>query len=125
MGIVNYAAEKKLLVVVRGHPYDRDALAGAFDSFEAYNWSLVEQPAAQRLLDPELASDYDACVCYDMPGVGFNAESDPARSVAPQPGPTTTTGDYCATQSIGCLATRPTAGQNNNIKRKYNESSRV
>ncbi len=85
MGIVNYAAEKKLLVVARGHPYDRNAIASAFDSFEAYNWSLVEQPAAQRLLGPELASDYDACVCYDMPGVDFTTESDPARSLAPEP----------------------------------------
>lgn len=83
MGIVNYAADKKLLVIARGHPYERDTIAAAFDSFEDYNWSLVEQPAAQRLFAEDLAEEYSACVCYDMPGVDFTVNEDAPGLVAP------------------------------------------
>ena len=50
MGIVNYAAEKKLLVVARGHPYDRDAIASALLNSRlrrdcwARNWRLITTP---------------------------------------------------------------------------------
>ena len=41
MGLINHAAERELLVVARGHPYERDALAAVFDALEGYRWSLV------------------------------------------------------------------------------------
>lgn len=83
MSIINYSADKNLLVIARGHPYERDTIAAVFDTFESYNWSLVEQPAAQRLLQPSLVDDYEVCVCYDMPGVDFTQSDDPPGRVQP------------------------------------------
>ncbi len=81
--MINYAAQANLLVTARGHPYERDTIAAVFDTFDAYNWSLVEQPAAQALLGPGLADSYAACVCYDMPGVNFTNGGELAGWVAP------------------------------------------
>ncbi len=82
MGIINYAAERKLLVTARGHPYERDAFMGVFDELDDYQVSLVEQPMAQLLFTPALRDHCSACVCYDMPGVDFTAPDSPA---APEP----------------------------------------
>jgi hypothetical protein len=81
MGIINYAAQQQLLVTARGHPYERDAFAALFDPLDDYSWSLVEQPAAQYLFNPEMKQRFAACVCYDMPGVSFVSDH------APQPVP--------------------------------------
>jgi type 1 glutamine amidotransferase len=85
MGIINYAAERQLLVTARGHPYERDAFCALFDPLEDFCWSLVEQPAAQQLFTPAMKQNFAACVCYDMPGVDFTAE-DPARAQPPSQG---------------------------------------
>jgi type 1 glutamine amidotransferase len=73
MDIINYAAPRRLLAVARGHPYDRTAFLGLFEGLDEFDVSLVEQPAAQDLLNPAAAQKYDALVCYDMPGVDFTA----------------------------------------------------
>ena len=78
MSIINYSAPTRLLVTARGHPYERDPFCGLFDDLDDVNWSLVEQPAAQHLFSPELREHFDACVCYDMPGVDFTAVDPPA-----------------------------------------------
>jgi hypothetical protein len=83
MGVINYSAGRELLVTARGHPYERDAFASLFDPLEDFSWSLVEQPAARHLFNPELASRFAACVCYDMPGVDF-AAADPPALVEPE-----------------------------------------
>lgn len=85
MGVIDYGAARELLVVARGHPYARDALAAVFDALPGWRWSLVEQPAAEWVLRSEgCATRYAAVVCYDMPGHDF-AAPDPPRAVDPSP----------------------------------------
>lgn len=60
------------LLVVKGHPYEREPFYAIFDEMEDINWTLVEQPAAQALFNVEHASQYDAFVMYDMPGIEFD-----------------------------------------------------
>lgn len=83
MGTIDYGAQRELLVVARGHPYARDALAALFDGLAGWRWSLVEQPAASYLVESGACRGrFDAIVCYDMPGVDF-AATDPPRLVVP------------------------------------------
>ncbi|MDX1734487.1 MAG: ThuA domain-containing protein [Halioglobus sp.] len=77
MDIINYAAQRRLLTLARGHPYERDAFHALTDGLDDYDISHVEQPAAQRLLNVATAAEYDALLCYDMPGVDFTAQSPP------------------------------------------------
>ena len=83
MGIVNYSAAKKLLTVARGHPYERDAFASLFTPLEDYDVCHVEQPVAQRLLNADTAREFDAVLCYDMPGVDFTDPEQSPHPVAP------------------------------------------
>ena len=62
-----------ILLVTKGHPFDKNAFFEIFDSINV-NWTHVEQPAAQKFFDESLANEYDAFVMYDMPGVSFEAE---------------------------------------------------
>ncbi|MEM1114389.1 MAG: ThuA domain-containing protein [Pseudomonadota bacterium] len=71
MDVIDYRAPKKLLGVARGHPYKRDAFAGLWSKLEGFDACLVEQPLAASLMGEDLAADYDALLCYDMPGVDF------------------------------------------------------
>jgi len=41
------------------------------------NWTHVEQPAAEALMDVERAARYDTIVWYDMPGVTFSRGTPP------------------------------------------------
>ncbi|MEM0955213.1 MAG: ThuA domain-containing protein [Pseudomonadota bacterium] len=82
MSIIDYSASLRLLVTARGHPYQRDAFAELLDSLDGVQWSLAEQPAAQYLFNPALRDRFDACLCYDMPGVNFTSE-DPPTLVSP------------------------------------------
>lgn len=86
MGIINYSAPRHLLTIARGHPYDREAFAGLFEGLDEFDVNHVEQPAAQRCLGPQAASDYDAVLCYDMPGVDFTAAENPPGLVEPGSG---------------------------------------
>lgn len=82
MSIINYSAPKRLLAIARGHPYEREAFAGLLHGLEEFDVCHVEQPAAQRCLGAQAARDYDAILCYDMPGIDFTA-ADAPRLVAP------------------------------------------
>jgi uncharacterized protein len=84
MSIINYSAAKRLLAVARGHPYEREAFAGLLQGLDEFDVCHVEQPAAQRCLGPQAANDYDAILCYDMPGLDFAAVDAP-RLVTPDP----------------------------------------
>lgn len=64
-------SNKEILLITKGHPYQRDALASLFDGLAGVNWTQVENPAAQVFFDPQLASAYDAFVFYDIPGMTF------------------------------------------------------
>lgn len=86
MGIIDHNATRELLVIARGHPYERDAFAAVFDALPGYRWSLVEQPAAALLLaSGACLGRFDAIVCYDMPGVDFSGTV-PGDAVPPPPG---------------------------------------
>ncbi len=78
MSVINYNAAQELLVCARGHPYEKDAFSQLFEPLEEYRWSLVEQPACQHLIGPELVGQFAAVVCYDMPGINFAVEDPPA-----------------------------------------------
>ena len=60
------------LLVVKGHPYEREPFYALFDDMDDVNWTLVEQPAAQALFSVEEAEQFDAYVLYDMPGIQFD-----------------------------------------------------
>lgn len=83
MGLIDHAASRELLVIARGHPYEREALAALFDAMQDVRWSLVEQPAAALLVaSGACRGRFDAIVCYDMPGVDFSGPV-PGLSVPP------------------------------------------
>ena len=77
MSIINYGASRRLLAIARGHPYDREAYAGLLRELEEFDVCHVEQPAAQRCIGTRAARDFDAIVCYDMPGVDFTSDDAP------------------------------------------------
>lgn len=62
-----------VLLVTKGHPFERDPFFSIFDEMEDVDYTHVEQPAAQALFDWEHAQDYAAFVLYDMPGINFAA----------------------------------------------------
>lgn len=71
-----------ILLLAKGHPYEREAFYDIFDTMEGVDWTLVEQPAAAHLCTPEQAAPYDALVFYDMPGIFFDVE-EPPKIVSP------------------------------------------
>lgn len=85
MPIVRYGERLNVLVAAKGHPYLRDPFMAMFDEMEGVAASLVEQPAAQALMNPDGMRGYDALVLYDMPGIDFRGEGGP-RFVAPSDG---------------------------------------
>ncbi len=63
-----------VLVVSKGHDYNHDSFLAMLAAMEKVNATLVEQPAAQVLLQPENLAAYDTVLFYDMsgiPGVGL------------------------------------------------------
>jgi len=64
----------EVLVVTRGHAFDRNAFLEMFEAVPGVNPTLVDQPAAQIVLQPAYAGEYDAVLFYDMsgiPGIGL------------------------------------------------------
>jgi len=62
-----------VLVVTRGHPFDRNGFFEVFEANAGIEWSHVEHPSAQQFFNPVLAEPYDCFVLYDMPGIEFGA----------------------------------------------------
>ena len=46
---------KEILLVTKGHPFEREPFFALFDGMEGVNWTHVEQPAAQALFNVEQA----------------------------------------------------------------------
>ena len=69
--------DKEILLITKGHPFQRDAFFQVFDSLAGIGWTHVEQPAAQVFFAPSLARPYDAFVLYDMPGIRFRSDGPP------------------------------------------------
>jgi type 1 glutamine amidotransferase len=82
MPVVRYNEPLNVLVAAKGHPYLRDPFMAAFDDLPGIACTLVEQPAAARLMNPEAMRGFNALVLYDMPGLDFAATPRP-RYVAP------------------------------------------
>jgi type 1 glutamine amidotransferase len=78
MPAIRYGEPMNVLVAAKGHPYLRDPFMAMFDTLPGIACSLVEQPAAQRLMNPDGMRDFDALVLYDMPGLDFAAPDPPA-----------------------------------------------
>ncbi len=81
MSVIDYQSPRKLLLSVKGHPYERDAFFDMFESIPGFTYSAVEQPLTEYLLAPEVATEFDCLVFYDMPGLDF--QSRPPRFVDP------------------------------------------
>ncbi|MCP5040051.1 MAG: ThuA domain-containing protein [bacterium] len=77
MSTIRYHAPLEILLVTKGHAFDRNAFAAIFEDFPDVSTTQVEQPAAQHFFCPEAAADYDAIVLYDMPGIEFRAGMPP------------------------------------------------
>lgn len=69
--------QKEILLVTKGHPFEREPFFQVFDEMDDVNWTHVEQPAAQALFTREEAPRFDAFVMYDMPGIQFNPDGAP------------------------------------------------
>ena len=59
----------QVLIVSKGHAYNHDSFLAMFEDYEDINTTLVEQPAAQVVLQPENVKRYDAVLFYDMSGI--------------------------------------------------------
>ena len=84
MSIVRYGEPLRILVSVKGHPFDRNAFASLFEDMPGVQASFVDQPAAGRLMNPEGMAGFDALVLYDMPGIDFRADGDKPGIVEPE-----------------------------------------
>lgn len=73
MPIIKHRAALQCLVAVRGHPFDRTAFDALFQAMEGISATMVDQPAAARLMNPEGMRGFDVLVLYDMPGLDFAA----------------------------------------------------
>ena len=68
---------ENILLVTKGHPFEREPFFQVFDDMDGVDWTHVEQPAAQALFTTKQAAAYDAYVMYDMPGIRFNGDRAP------------------------------------------------
>ncbi len=75
-------SSQEILLVTKGHPFEREPFFDLFDEMPDVGWTHVEQPAAEALFSVPAAEPYDAFVLYDMPGITFTADgpvfSDPS-----------------------------------------------
>ena len=83
MPIIRYDAPIQCLVAVRGHPFDRTAFDALFQAMDGIAATMVDQPAAALLMNPEGMRDFDALVLYDMPGLDFTASEGAPAYVEP------------------------------------------
>jgi hypothetical protein len=63
-----------VLIVSKGHAFDHNAFLAMFTQMRGITTTLVEQPAAQVLLQGEHIAAYDCVLFYDMsgiPGIGL------------------------------------------------------
>ena len=78
MPVIRYGEPLNVLVAAKGHPYLRDPFMAMFDALPGIACTLVEQPAAARLMNPKGMTGFDVLVLYDMPGLDFAADNPPA-----------------------------------------------
>ena len=86
MPIIHHHAALNCLVAVRGHPFDRTAFDAVFAGMDGISATMVDQPAAARLMNPEGMRGFDVLVLYDMPGLDFEAGEGAPAYREPEPG---------------------------------------
>lgn len=69
-------SKHNVLVVTRGHAFQRDPFYAMFEDNPDIEWSGVEHPAAQLLFNTQAARHFDCYVLYDMPGIEFKRHGD-------------------------------------------------
>jgi uncharacterized protein len=77
----------KVLLITKGHPFDREGLLRMFDSAPIRavgGWTQIEQPSGEIFFDPALAKDYDVFVFYDRDGI-WPYQHHPAMDKAGKP----------------------------------------
>lgn len=62
MPVIDYHADIRALVAVRGHPFDRNAFASLFDDMTCLSATMVDQPATARLMNPDGMAEFDVLV---------------------------------------------------------------
>lgn len=85
MPVILHNAPIQCLVAVRGHPFDRTAFDAIFQGMEGISATMVDQPAAARLMNPDGMRGFDALVLYDMPGLDFTSGPCPPVLLEPDP----------------------------------------
>lgn len=75
--LIRYDAKLRLLVVTKGHPYDREAFHALFDSLKGISWTHIEQPAAAQFIAGGGGQHYDLILFYDVPGIQFRTPNPP------------------------------------------------
>ncbi|HEX7783033.1 MAG TPA: ThuA domain-containing protein [Sphingobium sp.] len=79
------AKRLEIFVAVKGHPFDRNALEAMVVGM-GMEPTIVDQPAAAALLNPDAMARYDAILFYDMPGLDFRAPAaERPHFVEPEP----------------------------------------
>lgn len=63
------STDVNVLIVSKGHDYVHDSFLAMFGAMEGVTTTLVEQPAAQVILQPENVAPYDVVFFYDMSGI--------------------------------------------------------
>ncbi|MGK2287127.1 ThuA domain-containing protein [Pedomonas sp. V897] len=83
--VIRYDAPGNVLVLTKGHPFEREPFAALIEAVlpEGWTWTLAEHPAAAGLLDPERAAPFDVILFYDMPGLLFRPGEPPLHVEPP------------------------------------------
>ena len=80
----------KVLVITKGHEFEREPFAQMLDSMgNDITWTHAEHPAADKLMNPTDAKDYDVYLFYDLggPGVVTTKPDGTRERVYPEPSP--------------------------------------
>ena len=71
-----------ILLTTKGHPFEKGPFFQLFDSLEGIDYTHIEHPAAQLILNPLGTNDYSVLVFYDMPGINFEGDK-PGQEIPP------------------------------------------
>ena len=82
--LIRYDARVRLLVVTKGHPYDRAAFCDLFDAMKGISWTHIEQPAAAEYLGAGGGRSHDLILFYDVPGIQFRTPKPPDLVAPPE-----------------------------------------
>lgn len=85
MPTIDHHAAINCLVAVRGHPFDRSAFAAVFEGMPGISATMVDQPAAALLMNPDGMREFDVLVLYDMPGIDFAPAEGAIAFIEPDP----------------------------------------